>query len=72
MTEQKSAATSIVIGGESYRGGMLYWGVIAMVVVVFLVTTITYWLDTLRVIDENTLGAIEIKRSRDFPRSGSN
>ncbi len=71
MDEQKTA-TSIVIGGESYRGSMLYWGVIAIVVVIFLVTTITYWLGTIKVLDENTVGPIEVKRSKNFPSSDAN
>lgn len=64
MTEKKTA-TSISIAGEGYRGSMLYWGVIAVVVVIFLVTTITYWLGTLKVLEENSHIPVEIKRARD-------
>ncbi|MDP3963656.1 MAG: hypothetical protein Q8Q39_04115 [bacterium] len=51
--------TSITIGGPGYRGSMIYWGVVALVTVVFMVTTIAYWKGTIRIIDENTTAAIE-------------
>ena len=67
-TMEKQVQQSISIGGPGYKGSMLYWGVVAVVAGVFLVTTITYWKETLRIIDENTLSLIEVKqRSKAVP-----
>lgn len=68
--EQQKPATSISIGGESYRSGMLYWGVIAVVVVIFLVTTLNYWFGTLKILDESSNGAVDVRRAQQAIQPG--
>jgi len=60
----QASPTSIAITGESYKGGMMYWGIIGIVVAMFLVVTVRYWLGTMKIIDENTNVAVEVKRAQ--------
>lgn len=53
---------SITITEKSYKGSMLYWGVVAVVVVIFLVTTITYWQGTIEIIDASS-AMVEVRRT---------
>ena len=50
--EQKKEL-SIVMGGQTYKGGLLYWGIIAVVTGIFLFTTIHYYYGTVAIIEES-------------------
>lgn len=58
----QSSPTSIAITGESYKGSMMYWGIIGIVVAIFLVVTARYWLETVKILDESANVTIEVKR----------
>jgi len=59
--EQKPA-TSIVIGGPSYRQTALYWIIMCGVVVAFIAATFVYWRGTIEVIEANTVSALGVRR----------
>ena len=43
---------SITIGGETYKGGLIYWGVLVLVVAVLFISTLNYWNGTVKILDE--------------------